>query len=100
MTPDSLVWIMSGGLFVTCFAAIVILLFGRMIAERPILAFLMPVIAALVGNGGHQALAVTLRGIVLDEVRRDRVSQRFDSTRRPESLSVQEWLEIYRAAVA
>jgi magnesium transporter len=39
----------------------------------PILAFLMPVIAALVGNAGHQALAVTLRGIVLGEVRRDRV---------------------------
>jgi magnesium transporter len=27
----------------------------------------------VVGNAGHQALAVTLRGIVLDEVRRDRV---------------------------
>lgn len=39
-------------------------------------------------------------GYVLDEVHRDRVSQRFDSTRRPESFSVQEWLEIYRAAVA
>ncbi len=60
-------------LVLTCLAAIVILLFGKMIAERPILAFLMPVIAALVGNGGHQALAVTLRGIVLDEVRRQRI---------------------------
>jgi 16S rRNA (adenine1518-N6/adenine1519-N6)-dimethyltransferase len=39
-------------------------------------------------------------GYVLDEARRDRVSQRFDSTRRPESFSVQEWLEIYRATVA
>jgi magnesium transporter len=31
----------------------------------------MPVIAALVGNAGHQALAVTLRGIVLEQVHRE-----------------------------
>ena len=31
-------------------------------------------IAAVVGNAGHQALAVTQRGLVLDEVRRERVS--------------------------
>jgi magnesium transporter len=65
-------WLVTS-LFMTCAAAIVVLLFEDLIREQPILAFLMPVIAALVGNAGHQALAVTLRGIVLDEVRRERV---------------------------
>ncbi len=51
------------------FAALVVILFQRLISEMPILAYLMPVIAALVGNAGHQALAVTLRGVVLNEVR-------------------------------
>ena len=60
-------------LVMTCLAAGVVLLFEDMISRRPILAYLMPVIAAIVGNAGHQALAVTLRGIVLDEVRRERV---------------------------
>ena len=49
------------------------LFFDDLIRQYPIIAFLMPVIAAMVGNAGHQALAVTLRGIVLDEVRRSRV---------------------------
>ncbi|MHC4993162.1 MAG: magnesium transporter, partial [Planctomycetota bacterium] len=57
-------------LVMTCIAAVVVLVFEDMIARMPILAFLMPVIAALVGNAGHQALAVTLRGLVLEEVRR------------------------------
>ena len=61
-------------LLLTGLAAIVVLVFEDLIRERPILAFLMPVIAALVGNAGHQALAVTLRGIVTEEVRRDRVT--------------------------
>ena len=62
---------LAASLFMTAAAAIVVLLFEDLIRENPILAFVMPVIAALVGNAGHQALAVTLRGIVLEEVRRD-----------------------------
>ncbi len=54
-------------------AALALLLFQEMIGKRPILAFIGAVIAVVVGNAGHQALAVTLRGIVLDEVRRGRV---------------------------
>jgi magnesium transporter len=61
-------------LMMTCLAATVVLVFEDLIGRMPILAFLMPVIAALVGNAGHQALAVTLRGIVLEEVHRDRVA--------------------------
>jgi magnesium transporter len=60
-------------LIFTCFAAAVVLVFHDMISEYTTLAWLLPVIAAVVGNAGHQALAVTLRGIVLDEVRRERV---------------------------
>jgi magnesium transporter len=65
---------LATSLVLTCAAAVVIFFFEELISEQPILAFFMPVIAALVGNAGHQALAVTLRGIVLDEVRRDRVA--------------------------
>jgi magnesium transporter len=57
----------------TCLAAAVVLVFHDMISQYTTLAWLLPVIAAVVGNAGHQALAVTLRGIVLDEVRPDRV---------------------------
>ena len=65
---------LAASLVLTGLAALAILLFHEMIAERPILAFLAAVIAPVVGNAGHQALAVTLRGIVLDEVRRERVA--------------------------
>lgn len=54
-------------------ATYVVLSFESLIKEVALLAVFMPLIAALAGNAGHQALAVTLRGIVLDEVRRDRI---------------------------
>ena len=54
-------------------ATYVVLGFESMIKEVALLAVFMPLIAALAGNAGHQALAVTLRGIVLDEVRPDRI---------------------------
>ena len=54
-------------------ATYIVLGFESLIKEVAILAVFMPLIAALAGNAGHQALAVTLRGIVLDEVRRDRI---------------------------
>lgn len=48
--------------------ALVVLQFEGLIAEIAILAVLMPVIANQSGNAGQQSLAVTLRGIVLDQV--------------------------------
>lgn len=54
-------------------AALVILQFESSIKALPLLAVLMPVIANQAGNGGQQSLAVTLRGLVLGEVRRQRV---------------------------
>ena len=50
-------------------AAFVVLQFDDLIAEIAILAVLMPVIANQSGNAGQQSLAVTLRGIVLDQIR-------------------------------
>jgi len=54
-------------------ASYVVLQSRSLIEEVALLAVFMPLIAALAGNAGHQALAVTLRGIVLEEVRRDRI---------------------------
>ncbi|MCP3905156.1 MAG: magnesium transporter [Planctomycetes bacterium] len=65
-------WLVTS-LFLTLGAAVVIVFYEDLIRDHWIVAVLMPVIAATVGNAGHQALAVTLRGIVLDEVRRERV---------------------------
>jgi len=56
--------------------------------------------AALV-RGTFDHRRKTLRsalGYVLDEVTRDRVCQRCDVSRRPESFSVEEWLGIFRVA--
>ena len=54
-------------------SVLVVMRFEDLIGELAILAVLMPVVAALAGNAGHQALAVTLRGIVLNEIRPDRL---------------------------
>ncbi len=56
-------------LFTSSLAAIVVLQFESLIASIAILAVIMPVIANQAGNAGQQSLAVTLRGIVLDQVR-------------------------------
>jgi magnesium transporter len=55
-------------LFTSSLAALVVWMFGGMIAELAILAVIMGMIANQAGNAGQQSLAVTLRGIVLDEV--------------------------------
>ncbi len=66
------VWLIIS-LMITMPAAFIVLQFETLIEDLAFLAVLMPVVAAVAGNAGHQALAVTLRGIVLDEVRPDRV---------------------------
>jgi magnesium transporter len=54
-------------------AAVIVLQFAGIIEQLAILAVLMPVIANQAGNAGQQSLAVTLRGLVLGEVRAERV---------------------------
>lgn len=54
-------------------AALIVLTFHGLIEAVALLAVLMPVIANQSGNAGQQSLAVTLRGLVLGEVRPDRV---------------------------
>jgi len=61
-------------LLTASFAAIVVLQFTGLIAEIAILAVLMPVIANEAGNAGQQSLAVTLRGLVLGDVSKERVA--------------------------
>lgn len=53
-------------------AAAVVARFQGVIESITLLAVLMPVIANQAGNAGQQSLAVTLRGLVLGEVRRGR----------------------------
>lgn len=61
-------------LLTSSLAAIVVLRFEHLIDELAVLAVLMPVIANQAGNAGQQSLAVTLRGIVLDEIRPGRIA--------------------------
>lgn len=56
-------------LFTSTVSAIVVLNFDGLISQLALLAVIMPVIANQAGNAGQQSLAVTLRGIVLGEVR-------------------------------
>lgn len=56
-------------------ASAVVLQFEGAIQTLPVLAVLMPVIANQAGNGGQQSLAVTLRGLVLGEVRKQHVGK-------------------------
>ena len=58
---------LSLNLVTAALAAAVILSFEDLIGALPFLAFLMPVIAALGGNTGTQALAVTIRRIAIGD---------------------------------
>ena len=51
-----------------------ILIFHDMLVLVPVVAVIYPVIANQAGNAGQQSLAVTLRGIVLGEIRPERVT--------------------------
>jgi len=62
-------------LLTSSLGALVVSRFGVIISELAVLAALMPLIANQAGNAGQQSLAVTLRGIVLDQVRTGRVRQ-------------------------
>ncbi len=54
-------------------AAAVVLFFSDLVEQIEFLAVLMPVIANQAGNAGNQSLAVTLRGLVLGQVRPDQI---------------------------
>jgi len=55
-------------------AATVILAFSDMIELVPVAAIVFPIIANQSGNTGFQSLAVTLRGITLKEIHKERVT--------------------------
>ncbi|HWB18948.1 MAG TPA: magnesium transporter, partial [Phycisphaerales bacterium] len=54
-------------------AGSVVLHYSLLISQLAVLAALMPIIANQAGNAGQQSLAVTLRGIVLDQLHAQRV---------------------------
>jgi len=60
-------------LFTGALGAIVISRFEPLVADIAFLAVLMPMIANQAGNAGQQSLAVTLRGLVLGEIRKGRI---------------------------
>jgi magnesium transporter len=65
-------WLMLN-LFAAAVGAAVVFQFEGLIGKIAILAVLMPVIANQAGNAGQQSLAVTLRGLVLGDMSRERV---------------------------
>jgi magnesium transporter len=60
-------------LFTAFIAAAVVGIFEHTLAQIVVLAVFLPVLSGQSGNTGCQALAVTLRGITLGELRADRV---------------------------
>lgn len=58
-------------------AAAAVLPFQDAIELIPVVAVIFPIIANQAGNTGFQSLAVTLRGVVLGEIRKDRIRPLF-----------------------
>ncbi|MDA1007575.1 MAG: magnesium transporter [Planctomycetota bacterium] len=56
-------------LFTSCIAALVVLHYDSLIGQIALLAVIMPVIANQSGNAGQQSLAVTLRALVVGDIR-------------------------------
>lgn len=55
---------------VTAFAAaVVVMAFEEKIGALPLLAAYMPIIASVGGNAGHQALAIAIRSLALNEIK-------------------------------
>lgn len=65
-------WLL-GNLLMAQAGAIVLLAYHDLIAAIPVVAIVYPLIANQSGNAGNQSMAVALRGLVLGEVRRERV---------------------------
>jgi len=69
---DRVPWLLIN-LLTTQIPAMIVIAFSSMIDSITLLAAVMGMIANQAGNAGQQSLAVTLRGIVLGEVRPERV---------------------------
>lgn len=65
-------WLLAN-LLMAQLGAAVILYYEGLIKAIPIVAVVFPIIANQSGNSGHQSMAITLRGLVLGEIRRERV---------------------------
>ncbi len=65
-------WLL-GNLLMAQAGSIVLLIYTDMIALIPAVAVVYPIIANQSGNAGQQSMAITLRGLVLGEIRPERV---------------------------
>jgi magnesium transporter len=65
-------WLLANLLFAQA-GSVVLILYADLIEAIPLVAILYPIIANQSGNSGHQSMAITLRGIVLGEIRPERV---------------------------
>lgn len=65
-------WLMAN-LLMAQVGSVVLLLFTDMIALLPAVAIVYPIIANQTGNAGQQSMAITLRGLVMGEIRPERV---------------------------
>lgn len=65
-------WLLAN-LLLAQIGSVVLLAYHDLIEAIPVVAIVYPIIANQSGNSGHQSMAITLRGLVLGEVRRERV---------------------------
>ncbi|GAB4551509.1 MAG: magnesium transporter [Phycisphaerales bacterium] len=65
-------WLLAN-LLMAQVGSVVLLLFTDMIALIPAVAIVYPIIANQTGNAGQQSMAITLRGLVLGEIRPERI---------------------------
>ncbi len=65
-------WLL-GNLLMAQVGSVVLLFFTDLIALIPAVAVVYPIIANQSGNSGQQSMAITLRGLVLGEIRPERV---------------------------
>lgn len=65
-------WLLAN-LLLSQLGAVTLLIYHDLISLIPVVALFFPIIANQSGNSGNQSMAVTLRGIVLGQVKRERL---------------------------
>lgn len=66
-------WLLAN-LFMSQLGSVALLVYSDLIALIPVVAVFYPIIANQSGNSGNQSMAVTLRGIVLGQIKRERIA--------------------------
>jgi magnesium transporter len=66
-------WLLAN-LFMSQLGSVALLIYADLIALIPVVAVFYPIIANQSGNSGNQSMAVTLRGIVLGQIKPERIA--------------------------